>query len=285
MRPTRRELLPALAAAATSAAAQTQRPPDVMKYVRFRRGSTVAYGLLDGDTVRPLQGDLFGSHKPTGMTHKLADVKLLCPCDPPKVLAVGLNYKSHLGNRKPPAVPELFYKPITCLQHPEDPIVIPADSKNTHYEGELVLVIGKRVQNASPQQARDAIFGVTCGNDVSERDWQNGPSKDLQWWRAKGADTFGPAGPVIARGLDYGKLRLRTRLNGKVVQEQLTSDLLFDSAAIVSFASRYVTLTPGDLIYTGTPGSTAAMKDGDVVEVDIEGIGVLRNRVVQRSAT
>jgi 2-keto-4-pentenoate hydratase/2-oxohepta-3-ene-1,7-dioic acid hydratase in catechol pathway len=196
-----------------------------------------------------------------------------------------LNYKSHLGSRTPPSVPELFYKPITCLQNPEEPIVIPSDSKNTHYEGELVLVIGKRIRNASPEQARDAIFGVTCGNDVSERDWQGGASKDLQWWRAKGADTFGPAGPAIVRGLDYGKLMLRTRLNGNVVQEQSTSDLLFDAPAIVSFASRYVTLTPGDLIYTGTPGSTRAMKDGDVVEVDIEGIGVLRNPVTQRSRT
>ncbi|HET8549951.1 MAG TPA: fumarylacetoacetate hydrolase family protein [Bryobacteraceae bacterium] len=283
MSTTRRELVSGLAAAALAAGAQS--PAGVTRYVRFRRGSAISYGILEGETIRAIQGDLFGSHRQSGTSHKLGEVKLVYPCDPPKVLAVGLNYKSHLGNRKPPSQPELFYKPITCLQHPEEAIVIPAESKNTHYEGELVLVIGKRVRNATAEQARDAIFGVTCGNDVSERDWQGGANKDLQWWRAKGADTFGPCGPVIARGLNYGNLKLRTRLNGEVVQEQSTSDLLFDATAIVSFASRYVTLTPGDLIYTGTPGSTRAMKHGDVVEVDIEGIGVLRNRVTQATAS
>ena len=159
--------------------------------------------------------------------------------------------------------------------------MIPPDATNVHFEGELVAVIGKRARNLSPAQAREAIFGVTCGNDVSERDWQNGPRKDLQWWRAKGADTFAPAGPVIARGLDYGKLLLQTRLNGEVKQKQSTADLLFDPPAIVSFISRYVTLAPGDLIYTGTPGQTSPMKPGVVVEVEIEGIGVLRNPVTR----
>ena len=282
---TRRGMISGLAASALAAGAQSPRGGGVTRYVRFQRGSSIGYGILEGDTVRPIQGDLFGSQRPGSGAYKVADVKLLYPCDPPKVLAVGLNYKSHVGNRTPPAQPELFYKPITCLQHPGENIVIPPDSKNTHYEGELVLVIGKRVQNATPEQARDAIFGVTCGNDVSERDWQGGANKDLQWWRAKGADTFGPCGPAIVRGLDYGNLKLQTRLNGQVVQEQSTSDLLFDAQAIVTFASRYVTLTPGDLIYTGTPGATKPMKNGDVVEVEIEGIGVLRNRVTQRATT
>jgi 2-keto-4-pentenoate hydratase/2-oxohepta-3-ene-1,7-dioic acid hydratase in catechol pathway len=125
--------------------------------------------------------------------------------------------------------------------------------------------------------AADYIFGFTCGNDVSERDWQRG---DLQWWRAKGADTFAPLGPAVATGLDYKKSRLQTRVNGEVKQSQLLSDLLFDAAAVVSFASRYVTLLPGDVIYTGTPGSTSALKHGDVVEIEIDGIGVLRNKVV-----
>ena len=114
---------------------------------------------------------------------------------------------------------------------------------------------------------------------MSERDWQNGPRKDLQWWRAKGADTFAPLGPAIVTGLDYGNLMLETRLNGEVVQKQSTADLTFDCPAIVSWVSRWVTLLPGDVIYTGTPGSTRAMKPGDVVEVEIEGIGVLRNPV------
>jgi 2-keto-4-pentenoate hydratase/2-oxohepta-3-ene-1,7-dioic acid hydratase in catechol pathway len=143
-----------------------------------------------------------------------------------------------------------------------------------------VIVIGKRLRNGNRQQATDAIFGVTCGNDVSERDWQNGPQKDLQWWRAKGADTFGPVGPYVVRGVNYSNLLLQTRLNGEVVQKQSTSDLLFDCPTMVEFASRYVTLEPGDIIFTGTPQTKKKMTRGETVEVDIEGIGVLRNKVV-----
>lgn len=275
MQTTRRELLGA--AAASLAAAQP--PASATHYVRFRTGSTVSHGILEGDTIREIRGELFGSHKPAAARHKLAEVKLLYPCVPPKVLAVGLNYRSHLGNRQLPSRPEIFYKPITCLQNPDDPIVIPKDATNVHYEGELVVVIGKAASKVSVEQAREVIFGVACGNDVSEREWQNGPDKDLQWWRAKGADTFGPFGPSIARGLDYSKLLLQTRLNGEVVQKQFTSDLLFDCPKIVSWISHYVALTPGDIIFTGTPGTTRKMKPGDVVEIDIEGIGVLRNKV------
>jgi 2-keto-4-pentenoate hydratase/2-oxohepta-3-ene-1,7-dioic acid hydratase in catechol pathway len=274
---TRRELIGMMAPAAAVFAAQGKNT--VTKYIRYRRGSATAYGILDGETVRELRGDLFGDHKESGVTHRLGDVKLLHPCEPPKILAVGLNYRSHLGDRKPPEHPEIFYKPTSALRHPEESIVIPPAAKNVHYEGEMVLVIGKRVRRASADEARDAIFGVTCGNDVSERDWQGGPQKDLQWWRAKGADTFAPLGPAIARGLDYSNVLLQTRLNGNVVQKQNTSDLIFDGPAIVSWISQYVTLTPGDVIYTGTPGHTSRMNEGDVVEVDIEGIGILRNRI------
>ncbi len=136
-----------------------------------------------------------------------------------------------------------------------------------------------RYVNVSTQEARAAIFGVTCGNDVSERDWQHGPHKDLQWWRAKGADTFGPLGSAIAAGVDYSDLLLETRINSETVEKQSTSDLLFDCPAIVSYVSRWVTLQPGDVIYTGTPGSTRKMNRGDIVEVEIEKIGVLRNPV------
>ena len=251
----------------------------VTHYVRFRAGQRTAHGILEGDTIREITGPLFGAHKPSGAQHKLAAVKLLYPVEPPKILAVGLNYKSHIGNRTPPANPEMFYKPITALRSPGEPIVIPKDATDVHYEGELVVVIGKPASGITAAQAKDVIFGVTCGNDVSERQWQNGPNKDLQWWRAKGADTFAPLGPWIARGLDYGNLLLQTRLNGQVVQKQLTSDLLFDCQAIVSFVSRYVALTPGDVIYTGTPGQTKRMKPGDQVEVEIEGVGILRNPV------
>lgn len=277
---TRRQWMTAAAALSSAQALSAADTTGVTRFVRFQARSATSFGIQNGDTIQAIRGDLFGSHRPSGPQYKVSDVKLLCPLTPSKVLAVGLNYKSHLGARKPPSRPELFFKPVSCLQNPGDPIVIPPDSKNTHYEGELVIVMGKDASNVSRAAAQEAIFGVSCGNDVSERDWQNGPDKDLQWWRAKGADTFGPCGPAIVRGIDYSKLMLRTRVNGKVVQEQLTSDLLFDCPAIVSFASRYVKLSPGDLIYTGTPQTTSKLNPGDVVEVDIEGIGVLRNPVV-----
>jgi len=249
------------------------------KYVRYRLNDATAHGILDGETIREIQGDLFGKHSETGASHRLGEVKLLHPLVPPKILAVGLNYRSHLGSRTAPESPEIFYKPVSALQNPGDPITIPAAARNVHYEGELVVVIGRRVKDASPDEARDAIFGVTCGNDVSDRDWQSGAQKDLQWWRAKGSDTFAPLGPAVVTGLNYGHLLLETRLNGEVVQKQYTSDLMFDCPAIISWVSKWVTLVPGDIIYTGTPGATRKLSSGDVVEVEIEGIGVLRNPV------
>ncbi|MFN0171430.1 MAG: fumarylacetoacetate hydrolase family protein [Bryobacteraceae bacterium] len=275
----RREFVHTLAvssAALQSASAQGS----VTKYVRFRKGNVTGYGILRGDTVHAISGSLFGSHKETGAKHKLGDVKLLYPCEASKVLALAGNYKSHMGGKALFVNPEIFYKPVTCLQNPDDSIVIPKGSVNVHYEGELVIVIGKTAKNVSVEEAKAAIFGVTCGNDVSERDWQNGAKKDVQWWRAKGADTFGPLGPVIARGVNYGNLLLQTRLNGQVVQKENTADLLFDCPTMVSFISKYVTLVPGDLIFTGTPQTTKKMSPGDTVEVDIEGIGVLTNKVV-----
>lgn len=249
------------------------------KYIRYRSGPATGYAILDGDTVRPFEGGLFGSRTATGATLKLSEVTLLAPCEPGKILAVGLNYKSHLGGRPQPTRPEIFYKAVTALQDPGGPIVTPRDATDLHYEGEIVAVIGKAVKNVTPEEARGAIFGVTCGNDVSERNWQHGPGKDLQWWRAKGCDTFAPLGPAIVTGIDYGHLLLETRLNGESVQKQYTSDLIFDCPAIVSWISGWVTLLPGDIIYTGTPGSTRKMSPGDVVEVEIEGIGVLSNPV------
>lgn len=265
-------ILGALAAEAASSS-------PVMRYARFEHQGRIVHGIVEQDQLRVIEGNLFGNYRLTSTRRKLSDVKLLYPVAPPKALAVGRNYRSHLGSAPAPKNPEIFYKPITCLQNPGDPIIIPAGAKNVHFEGELVVVIGKTLSKATREQAAAAIFGVTCGNDVSERDWQNGPEKDLQWWRAKGADTFGPMGPFIARGLDYGKLMLETRVNGKSMQKQSTADLLFDCPTIVSFISQYVTLTPGDVIFTGTPGTTSKLSPGEVVEVEIEGIGVLRNPV------
>ena len=250
------------------------------KYIRYRTASATSYGILDGETVHEIRGDLFGDRIPTGLTHPLGSVKLLAPIQPGKILAVGLNYKSHLGGRPQPAHPEMFYKPVTALQDPGEPIILPRDSTDVHYEGEIVLVVGRRARNIAPAEARDAIFGVTCGNDVSERNWQHGSGKDLQWWRAKGCDTFAPLGPAIVTGIDYSNLQLQTRLNGEVVQSQTTADLIFDCPVILAHVSNWVTLLPGDIIYTGTPGSTRKLSPGDIVEVEIESIGVLRNPVV-----
>lgn len=254
--------------------------PEAVKYVRCRTGGEVRYGVVAGETVRFIEGGLFGERAFTGQSAALADVELLYPCEPSKVLCVGLNYASHLQGRTAPEQPEIFYKPPTALQHPEKTIVIPSDSKDLHFEAEVVIVIGREASHVAVEEAGDYIFGYTCGNDVSERNWQKGSmgdTADKQWWRAKGSDTFGPLGPVIATGLDYRASRIECRLNGEVVQSQMLSDLIFDAETLVSYISRYVTLLPGDVIYTGTPGKTKAMKPGDVVEVEIEGIGVLRN--------
>ncbi|UCC48880.1 MAG: fumarylacetoacetate hydrolase family protein, partial [Gemmatimonadota bacterium] len=217
----------------------------------------------------------------TGRTVPLSAVRLLAPCEPSKVIAVGLNYRSHLGERPAPAEPGLFAKLPSALIGPEDEIVIPVDASNVHYEGELVVVIGKKAKNVSVVDAADYVFGVTAGNDVSERGWQRG---DLQWLRAKASDTFAPIGPAIVTGLDYNDLLVQTRLNGELRQSERTQDMLRDVEAIVSYISRYVTLLPGDVIFTGTPGTTQAMQPGDVVEVEVEGVGVLRNTVVAATA-
>ena len=249
------------------------------KYVRYATLAATSYGILDGETIREISGSPLDGHAETGATHQLSSVKLLAPIQPGKIMAVGLNYKSHLGGRPQPQHPEMFYKPVTALQNPGDPIVIPRDATDVHYEGEIVIVIGKPARNVTPEQAKAAIFGVTCGNDISERNWQHGAGKDLQWWRAKGSDTFAPLGPAIVTGIDCSNLLLETRLNGEVVQKQYTSDLIFDCPAIVSWVSGWVTLVPGDIIYTGTPGTTRKLSPGDVVEVEIESIGVLSNPV------
>ncbi len=261
-------------------AASAQAQSGVTRYVRYQNAGRVAYGILEQNTIHEISGDLFGSPRRTGTTVPLAQVKLLAPVQPTNVIAVGLNYKSHLGDRQPAAYPGLFAKYPTSLVGPEDDIVRPPDSNNLHYEGELVLVIGKRARDVPVAQALDYVFGVTAGNDVSERDWQR---DDLQWWRAKASDTFGPVGPLIARGLNYNDLQVTTRVNGEVRQQERTRDLIFDIQNIVSYVSRYVTLMPGDIIFTGTPQTTRAMAPGDVVEIEVEGVGVLRNRVVAGS--
>jgi len=247
-----------------------------IRVVRFERQGRSAHGILDGDRVRELRGSPFDSLDDVGMAIPLNEVKLLAPCEPSKIMAMAGNYRSHLEDTPVPKNPEVFYKPPSCLLEPGGRIVIPGGTEDVHYEGELVVVIGKRAKDISPDQSFAHIFGYTCGNDISARDWQK---NDKQWWRAKGSDTFGPLGPWIVKGIEPGDLQITTRLNGEVKQSARTSELIFDVPAIVSFISKHLTLLPGDLIFTGTPGKTSAMKSGDVVEVEIEKIGILRNRV------
>lgn len=251
-----------------------------MKYVRFQVGRSVSYGLLKGESIYVIRGNLFGRPKQSGKRVALKKARILAPCKPGKIIAIGRNYKTHIGDRAAPTKPEMFLKTASSIQDPEGDIVIPKISRgNLHYEGELVVVIGKRGKHLSAADAGHYVFGYTLGNDVSERDWQSGPDKDLQWARAKSSDTFTPLGPCIATELEPRDLHIQTRLNGQVVQDQGVADLCFDVPEIIAQITQSMTLEPGDLIFTGTPGQTAAMHPGDVVEVEIKEIGVLRNHV------
>ncbi len=261
-------------AAAASAMAQAQ-----VKYVKYEAHGTSAWGILENETtIQELSGPPFGgTAKPTGRRIKVPDVKFLAPADAKKVIAAGLNYKSHLGAASPAKYVGLFAKFPTSLIGHEGEIIYPKDATTLHYEAEICVVIGKKAQNITEAQVKDHIFGVTACNDVSERAWQK---QDLQWFRAKAADTFGPMGPALVTNVDYNNLKLIGRHNGKVVQETTTDLLIFSINNIVSYTSRYITLEPGDVIFTGTPGVTQAMKPGDTFEVEIPGVALLRNKVV-----
>lgn len=247
-----------------------------MKFVRFISEGQERYGVLEGETVRVVKGDIFTHYEVTAEERSLAEVTLTYPCIPSKILAVGLNYRSHLRDRPVPTEPVLFLKANTALLPPEGTIVLPPDVGRVDSEGELVVVMKQRAKRVSEEEALHYVLGYTCGNDVSARVYQR---SDGQWMRAKSIDTFAPLGPWIVDGLDPSTLDLTTRINGEVVQHQNTGDLIFNVPFLISFISRFITLLPGDVIYTGTPGTTEAMKDGDVVEVEIEGIGTLRNYV------
>ena len=277
----RMHLVSAVAAVVVLAVGASAFAQDVTKYVRYEHDGATSYGVLEGETIHQLSGSVFESPERTGASVALDDVTLLPPSEPKKVVAAGLNYRSHLGGATPAEYPGLFDKHATSLIGHEAEIAYYEDATNLHFEGEMVLIIGKLTRNVSVEDAPDHIFAVAPGNDISERVWQ---SNDLQWFRAKGADTFGPVGPVMARGVDYNDLLLQTRVNGQVMQSQRTRDLLFDSAYLVSYASRYVTLEAGDMIFTGTPGATSAMQPGDVVEIEIEHVGVLRNTIGAKGA-
>ena len=250
------------------------------KYVRFSAHAETAYGIVEGTQVKQITGTPFGIHEITSISHSLSSIQLLAPVIPKKIVAIGLNYRSHLGDREPPKVPEPFLKTTTSVIGHQDPIIIPKEAREqgvkVQPEAEMAVVIGKNCRRVSKEDALNYVLGYTCGNDVSARDWQ---SNDLQWWRAKSSDTFSPIGPMIVSDLAPGNLQLTCRINGEIVQKQTTADLLHDVPTIIEFVSSVMTLEVGDVIMTGTPGKPGDITDGDTVEVELEGVGVLLNPV------
>lgn len=249
---------------------------ETTRVVRLLQDGDARYGLQRGEEVELLSAAPWSGGEPTGQTVRFREDALLAPVEPRQVFAVGFNYRSHRGDRELPPHPPIFLKLPSSVIGPGEEIVYPPAATNVHYEAELVVVIGREGRHIAPEDAADYIFGVTAGNDVSARDWQ---ADDLQWFRAKASATFAPVGPAVVRGLDYRDLLVQSRLNGETRQRQSSRDHIHDIHAIVSHISKYATLYPGDLIFTGTPGETAAMSAGDVVEVEVAGVGVLRNRV------
>lgn len=248
-----------------------------MRIARYEANGRISHGIVEGDMITPIEGDLFGSHTPNGDAVALSSVKLLAPLVPRVMLALALNYPSHLGGAPPSPRPEIFVKANSSLQHPEMPIILPNGSERVDYEGELVAVIGKTASKVTVEDALNYVYGYTCGNDVSARDWQRG---DTQWFRGKSSDTFGVLGPWVVDGLDPTNLNLSTRLNGEEVQRCNTSEMVNSVAESIAFISQVMTLEPGDVIFTGTSGQPRPMKPGDVVEVEVAEIGVLRNPVI-----
>jgi len=256
-----------------------------MRIARFTTGEDPVYGLVDGagEKIAEVTGDpLYQRIELTGATHLVEDVRLLAPVIPrSKVIGIGRNYADHAAEMggAVPDEPLMFLVPNTAVVGPDDPVVLPQQSTEVHYEGELAVVIGRMSKDLEPEDALGVVFGYTCANDVTARDLQR---SDGQWARAKGFDTFCPLGPWVETDLDPGALRVVTRLDGEVVQDGTTTDMVHGVAALVSHASKAFTLLPGDVILTGTPAGVGPMEAGQRVEVEIEGIGVLANPVVRR---
>ena len=251
-----------------------------MRIVRFKQGRRRTYGIVEGERVFAADGDPIKGLKKGAFAGNLKDLQFLPPIEPTKILAIGRNYLDHikeLGAGDPSEEPIMFIKPNTVLRAHGDAIVMPAVAGRVDYEGELVAVIGKQAKNVPEKLALDYVLGYTCGNDVTARDLQR---KDGQWTRGKGFDGFGPIGPVLLTAARPEGRHIVTRVNGKAVQESNTDLLIFNVARLVSFISYVMTLYPGDIIFTGTPSGIGPVKPGDVMEVEIEGVGILRNPVV-----
>ena len=249
---------------------------EINRYIRYTQNNLSSYGVIIDNKVHQLTKAPYLGGVKTGKTANLDKIILLAPAEPSKVIAVGYNYHSHRGDMELPAHPPIFLKLPTSIIATNESIIYPNGATDVHYEAELVVVMGKTASKVSKEDAENYIFGVTAGNDVSERNWQ---ANDLQWFRGKAADTFAPLGPEIVTGLNYKDLLVQSRLNGKIMQSQRTQDHIHDIDAIVSHISQTVTLFPGDVIYTGTPGSTTAMVPGDIIEIEVEGVGILRNTI------
>ena len=253
-------------------------------FARFEIDGTVLHGIVEGNAIKEISGSPLNDYSETGNSHNLQDVKLLPPVSPRKIVAIGLNYRSHLGDKPGPAAPEPFLKSSTTVVGQGDNIVIPKvaieEGVKIQPEAELALVIGKDCKGATQENALDYVFAYTCGNDVSARDWQ---ANDLQWARAKSSDTFGPIGPWMTTDLDPTNIQVICRVNGEEKQNQNTSDLLHPVTRIIEYVSSVITLQVGDVIMTGTPGTPGDIHPGDVVEVELSGVGVLTNPVVAES--
>jgi 2-keto-4-pentenoate hydratase/2-oxohepta-3-ene-1,7-dioic acid hydratase in catechol pathway len=258
-----------------------------MKWCRFQAGPSISYGIVEDDNqVIEVAGSPFDTYRVTSTQYPLSDVKLLAPVIPTTFYAGGLNYRVHnqwwasysggkLSNRTEPGI---GYRTQNAIIAPEEAIVKPKDASDEfQVEGELVVVIGKPARHVSKADALNYVLGYTIGNDVSQRTWQ---IEDGSLWRAKNSDTFKPMGPWIATGLDPNNLETTVRINGEVKIQFHTRDMIFDAATHIAQISRYSTLHPGDVIWLGSEGATPNMKPGDVVEIEISGIGVLRNPVL-----
>lgn len=245
-----------------------------LRFGRFEHQGKVHYGFISFGGVHTLTGSFFDRQTVvTGNVIPLDDVKVLAPVIPGKVIGIALNYESHGGSG---GKLQFFAKLPSSVIGPEEVITPPRGSTDLHYEGEMVIVMGARAKNVSEKEALSYVFGVTAGNDITERSFGSGGFSVL---KSKGSDTFAPLGPWISPGLTIDNLKFETLVNGKTVQKGSTSQMIHSSARIISEVSQFITLEAGDVIYTGTAGTTAALKEGDVVEVLLEGIGRLRNKV------
>jgi 2-keto-4-pentenoate hydratase/2-oxohepta-3-ene-1,7-dioic acid hydratase in catechol pathway len=254
-----------------------------MRWIRYEGPNGLRYGIVEGETIAEIDTTPFAEWKRTGATAALHAVKTLVPVIPGTFYAIGQNYAEHaavFGAAQPsagPARPQPGYRANSALIADGEAIVIPAESTGIQYEGELVVVIGKRARHVAERDALSIVFGYTIGNDVSERTWQKA---DSGLWRAKNTDTFKPMGPWIETDVRLPNLFTRVRINGNPMVEFRTNDMIFGVERYIAEITKYMTLHAGDVIWMGTEGSNADMKAGDVVEVEIDGIGTLRNPVV-----